>query len=44
MFKFLVLWYQETQIVHEQSIDGGILDQKLGDADALISALWRRIP
>lgn len=44
LFRFLVLRFKETAIIHERPIEGGILDQKLDEADRLIGAIWRFVP
>lgn len=42
MSRFFVLRFKETRI--NRPIEGGILDQKLAEAEALIGSIWRYVP
>lgn len=44
LFRFPVLRHKETEIVHGRPIDGGVLDQKVSEAEKLIGAIWRYVP
>jgi hypothetical protein len=44
VLRFVLNRYRESEMVNRQPLEGGILDQKLVEADKLISALWRYLP
>lgn len=44
LLRFVYNHGREFEIINRASTEGGIVDQKLAEADALISYLWRHLP